>query len=215
MQCSARLSLPSPPGPASDSPRVSFWRALRRLACGLVFLVVALAPARADERIQVKQATLSVADGAEPGVLLDAEFEFELPWALEDAVNRGVALYFVVDFELFRERWYWFDQRLVATSLTYRLTYSPLTRQYRLARGTLALPFDSLAEALATLRRIRGWKVIERDVLKPRDDYRAQLRMRLDTSQLPKPFQINAFTNRDWTLTSDWRNVAVTPELAR
>jgi hypothetical protein len=148
-------------------------------------------------------------------VVLDADFDFELPWVLVDAVNRGVALYFVVDFELYRERWYWFDRRVVGQSLTYRLTYSPLTRQYRLARGTLALPFDTLEEALLTLRRIRGWKVLERGTLKPGEDYRAQLRMRLDTSQLPKPFQINVLTNRDWTLASDWRSVDVTAELTR
>jgi hypothetical protein len=169
----------------------------------------------AEDRIRVRQATLSLTDNGEPGVVLDAEFDFELPWVLVDAVNRGVALYFVVDFELYRERWYWFDRKVVGQSLTYRLTYSPLTRQYRLARGTLALPYDTLDDALASLRRIRGWKVLERGTLKPDEDYRAQLRMRLDTSQLPKPFQINALTNRDWTLASDWRSVNVTAELTR
>lgn len=222
MQCAARLSLRSAPGPASRaanfreraSHRPRRWLARILLTAGLL-LACPLAAA-AEDRIQVKDATLSlVADGGDPGVFLDAEFEFELPWVLEDAVNRGVALYFVVDFELVRHRWYWFDRRVVSTALTYRLTYSPLTRQYRLARGTLALPFDSLAEALASLRRIHGWKVLERGTLKPDEDYRAQLRMRLDTSQLPKPFQINVLTNRDWTLTSDWRNVSVTAEVSQ
>jgi hypothetical protein len=220
MQCAARLSLPSAPGPAS---RASL--AARRLApgllrglCTLALLLALVAPymsRAADDRIHVARAALSLVDGSEPGVVLDADFDFELPWVLVDAVNRGVALYFVVDFELYRERWYWFDRRVVGQSLTYRLTYSPLTRQYRLARGTLALPFDTLEEALLTLRRIRGWKVLERGTLKPGEDYRAQLRMRLDTSQLPKPFQINVLTNRDWTLASDWRSVDVTAELTR
>jgi hypothetical protein len=220
MQCAARLSLPSVPGPASRAPLSArrFAAAALRHLCALA-LLLALAVGNtshaADDRINVSQATLSLVDGGEPGVVLDADFDFELPWVLVDAVNRGVALYFVVDFELYRERWYWFDRRVVGRSLTYRLTYSPLTRQYRLARGTLALPFDTLDEALQTLRRIRGWKVLERGTLKPDEDYRAQLRMRLDTSQLPKPFQINALTNRDWTLASDWRSVNVTAELTR
>ena len=216
MQCAARLSLASPPVRAADA--VATLRQVRS-ALGLfacVLLLVVAAPARADDRIVVTGATLALAgEGAEPGIVVDAEFEFDLPWALEDAVNRGVALYFVVEFELYRERWYWFDRRVAAQSLTYRLTYSPLTRQYRLARGTLALPYDTLDDALASLRRIRGWKVLERGMLRPDEDYRAQLRMRLDTSQLPKPFQINALTNRDWTLASDWRSVSVTAELTR
>lgn len=190
---------------------------LWRLLCAALVaagVLLASAAAAADERIDVINAELvPAADG--DGIELDATFDLELPWTLEDALNGGVPLYFVVDFELFRQRWYWFDERRVATSLTYRLSYSPLTRQYRLARGTLALPFDSLGAALASLRRVTRWTVIERGTLTPGTRYRAQVRMRLDTAQLPRPFQISALTNRDWTLTSEWRNVPVGAELAR
>lgn len=190
----------------------------RLLLAALAAFVLAWAgvpPAAAADRIAVASAALlPQAEGSEPGVALDADFDFELPYALEDAVNRGIALYFVIDFELYRERWYWFDRQLAERSLTYRLTYSALTRQYRLARGSLALPFDTLAEALAVLRRLRGWTVLDPGTLRPGEDYHARLRMRLDTGQLPKPFQINALTNRDWTLASDWHEVDVPAELA-
>lgn len=213
MQCAARTLAPRAPGHPGRRVLVRIFALLL-----LAGLLVAAAPrnSAAADRIAVTSAQLSlVVDGGEPGVTLDADFDFELPYVLEDAVNRGIALYFVIDFELYRERWYWFDRQVAQRTLTYRLTYSALTRQYRLARGSLALPFDTLADALATLRRVRGWKVLERGTLKPDEDYRAQLRMRLDTSQLPKPFQINALTNRDWTLASDWRNVNVSADLAR
>jgi len=209
MHCAARTLAPRAPA----ALRRGVVAALAALAASLALW---LAPAHAADRIAVTHAQLAlVVEGGEPGVTLDAEFDFELPYVLEEAVNRGIALYFNIDFELYRERWYWFDRQLAQRTLTYRLTYSALTRQYRLARGSLALPYDSLAEALASLRRVRGWKVLERGTLKPDEDYRAQLRMRLDTSQLPKPFQINALTNRDWTLASDWRNVSVSADLAR
>jgi hypothetical protein len=209
MQCAARNLAVRAPGSRGR------WRLLALLAVTFVLLAWR-PPTFAADRIDVTSAQLAlVVEGGEPGVTLDADFDFELPYVLEDAVNRGIALYFVVDFELYRERWYWFDRQLAQRTLTYRLTYSALTRQYRLARGSLALPFDTLAEALATMRRVRGWKVLERGTLRPDEDYRAQLRMRLDTSQLPKPFQINALTNRDWTLASDWRNVNVSADLTR
>lgn len=213
MQCAARTLAPRAPADARRG--VSLVRAALAVVSTSICLWLA-PPAQAADRIAVSSAQLAlVVEGGEPGVTLDADFDFELPYVLEDAVNRGIALYFVVDFELYRERWYWFDRQLAQRSLTYRLTYSALTRQYRLARGSLALPFDTLADALASLRRVRSWKVLERGTLKPDEDYRAQLRMRLDTSQLPKPFQINALTNRDWTLASDWRNVSVSADLAR
>lgn len=209
MQCAARNFAIRAPGSRDR------WRYLVLLAATCLLLTWR-APALAADRIEVTSAKLAlVVEGGEPGVTIDADFDFELPYVLEDAVNRGIALYFVVDFELYRERWYWFDRQLAQRTLTYRLTYSALTRQYRLARGSLALPFDTLAEALATMRRVRGWKVLERGTLRPDEDYRAQLRMRLDTSQLPKPFQINALTNRDWTLASDWRNVNISADLTR
>ena len=148
------------------------------------------------------------------GAVLNATFEFEMPQTLEEAVQKGIAVYFNIEFELFRKRWYWLDRKISASTLTYRLSYSPLTRQYRLARGGLSQSFDSLEEALGLLKSVRQWKVIEPGVLSPRDSYEAQVRMRLDVTQLPKPFQVNAITSREWNLASDWREVPVPSELA-
>jgi len=187
------------------------------LAIGALF--VAPPPALADERIGVMAAVLEPARDAHNPVgdalLLNATFEFEMPQALEEAVQKGIALYFNIEFELFRKRWYWFDRKVASSTLTYRLSYSPLTRQYRLARGGLSQSFESLDEALALLKSVRNWKVVDKGLLSPREDYEAQVRMRLDVNQLPKPFQVNAITSREWTLASDWREVAVTAEHTR
>jgi hypothetical protein len=184
---------------------------LRALLVTLLFTTAG--GARADERIGVIAAALEPAPGG--GAQLNATFEFEMPQALDDAVNKGIAIYFNIDFELFRKRWYWLDRKVSASTITYRLSYSPLTRQYRLARGGLSQPFDSLEEALGLLKSVRQWKVIEPGVLSPRDEYEAQVRMKLDVAQLPKPFQVNAIASREWNLASDWREVPVPPALAR
>ena len=181
--------------------------------------IAAPSSAFADERIGVMAAALEPARDSQnmggDALLLNSTFEFELPQALEEAVQKGIALYFNIEFELFRKRWYWFDRRVASSTLTYRLSYSPLTRQYRLARGGLSQSFESLDEALALLKSVRNWKVAEKSVLSPRDEYTAQVRMRLDVTQLPKPFQVNAITSREWTLASDWREVPVTAEMIR
>ena len=180
----------------------------------LLCTVAVVAPARADERIGVIAAALEPVPGGGAGALLNATFEFEVPQALEEAVQKGIAVYFNIEFELFRKRWYWFDRKVSSSTLTYRLSYSPLTRQYRLARGGLSQSFESLEEALGLLKSVRQWKVIEPGVLSPRDSYEAQVRMRLDVTQLPKPFQVNAITSREWNLASDWRELVVPSELA-
>jgi Domain of unknown function (DUF4390) len=188
--------------------------ALRGSVIALLMLAGA-ATAQADERIGVIAAELEPAPGGVGGAVLNATFEFEMPQALDDAVQKGIAIYFNTEFELYRKRWYWLDRKVSSSTLTYRLSYSPLTRQFRLARGGLSQPFDSLEEALGLLKSVRQWKVIDKGVLSPGDSYEAQVRMRLDVSQLPKPFQVNAITSREWSLASDWRELAVPPELAR
>ena len=89
--------------------------------------------------------------------------------------------------------------------LTYRLSYHALTRQYRVSTGTLQLGFPTLAEALGVMAHVRDWKIGDHGALHPGESYAASVRMRLDTTQLPKPFQINAITSRDWTLESAWK----------
>jgi hypothetical protein len=86
-----------------------------------------------------------------------------------------------------------------------RLSYHALTRQYRISRGALHQSFSSLADALRILSRVRSWQVLQRDEMETGTEYQAALRMRLDLTQLPKPFQVSALTNRDWDLASEWR----------
>jgi hypothetical protein len=201
-------------GPHSPPPGLT--GAVRRCVACLAILASLLCGGVAlAERIAVARALLGPSAEGDGAIVLDAQFDFELPAALEDAVNRGIALYFVVEVEMYRERWYWFDRKVVSEALSYRLTYSPLTRQYRLSRDTLALPFDSLNEAVNALRRVRGWRVFDSSLVAGGGDYRAQVRMRLDTSQLPRPFQLNALTNRDWTLSSDWHPVRLPLEVTK
>lgn len=153
-------------------------------------------------------------EATEDGYVLSADFSFELNQRLEEAVSKGVVLYFVAEFELTRPRWYWLDEKMVSRSLTYRLSYHALTRQYRLSTGGLHQSFDSLAEALRVLSRLRNWLVIERGAdksgVRPGEPYVAALRLRLDVNQLPRPFQVTALGNRDWNLASDWKTWQVT-----
>lgn len=186
------------------------WQSLRHwlLVCGMAWLGMMAGAAQA---IEVSEPRLEYGDG---GWNLSVNFEFELPPALEDAINKGIPMYFVTEFDLNRPRWYWFDEKPVSVRRTVRVAYHPLTRQYRVSTGGLQLPFAKLSDALGFVKRVRGWRVIERNAVKPGIPYLAEVRIRLDVSQLPKPFQINAVNTSDWNLSSDWLRFPVTiPEL--
>jgi len=175
---------------------------LGALACLLLAL-----PARA-EGILVRDAALVAAD---EGYYLEADFDVTLNATLEDALNKGVPLYFLLEFEIIRPRWYWLDDKVVNTQQQYRLAYNALTRQYRLGIGAFFQNFSDLNEALSFLSKVRRRQILEIGTLSRGSVYAAAVRMRLDVSQLPKPFQLNALASRDWNLSSDWHRWTVKP----
>ncbi|MBI1943532.1 MAG: DUF4390 domain-containing protein [Betaproteobacteria bacterium] len=167
-------------------------------------------PAVADE-IEVIDARLTA---AEEGFVLAADFAFELNPRLAETVANGVPLYFVVEFELTRPRWWWFDEKAASKRLQLRLSYHALSRQYRLSTGVLQQNYATLEEALNILRRLRNWPVIERGAGLAQASYAGALRMRLDVTLLPKPFQLSALTSRELNLESQWKRFIFRPPVA-
>jgi hypothetical protein len=180
----------------------------RRLAEFLLALLLAWPLLASADVIDLREARL---EPQEDSWQVAADYNIELNARLEEAINKGVSLHFAFEFELTRPRWYWLDEKAVELSQTYRLSYHALTRQYRLSAGTLYQSFNSLGEALRLLSRPR-LPVIERSRLRPGENYTAAVRMHLDVSQLPKPFQLSSLTNREWTLDSDWKRFAFRPD---
>ena len=153
------------------------------------------------EGIKIKSFELERSDN---DWLLSATFQIELSPGLEDAVQKGVVLYFQTEFDLTRSRWYWFDEKSALVQRQTRLSYQPLTQQYRIASEGFTFSAKSMSEALQAVGSIGGWRVMENSQLDPGKSYTASMRMNLDLSKLPKPFQVNALNNRDWNVSSDW-----------
>lgn len=179
-------------------PKLSFFNGA---AAGLLALLLLLPVAAAAEGIEVKSAEL---EPAEETFLLNAELEISLSPALEDALNKGVPLNFITDFELKKPRWYWLDETIAAAQQHVRLSYHALTRQYQLSFNGQYRNFLSLGEARRQLGQLRDWPVMEKGPVKKRTAYVAGLRMKLDLAQLPKPLQVNALASKEWNLDSEW-----------
>lgn len=160
--------------------------------------------AAAANDIDIRNARLLPAE--EGGYTLSADFDVVLGERLEDALGKGVPLYFNVEFECQRPRWYWFDEAVVQKSYQARLFFHALTRTYRLSSGAMGQTFSNLGDALRALGSVRGWHVLNNGDLRPGATYRAGLRMSLDINQLPKPFQVSALANSEWRLNSNWDN---------
>jgi len=175
-----------------------------------VLTIMLLSTVATAENITVRKAEIRLTDD---GYQLAANFDIKLSFLVEQALTHGITLNFVSEFTLTRSRWYWLDDVASKTELTTKLSYSALTRQYRIKRGTLFQNFANLEDALLVLGNQSSEPVpVEllnlnngyiASLLASKSNYTAYARMRLDVSQLPKPLQVNAITSDEWKLDSD------------
>lgn len=196
---------------ASISPACA--RRLERLlrACCTLLVLLAFVPAVHADDARIRSAEIVRGDG---GYVLNADIDIELNSRLADAVARGVSLYFVTELRIERPRWYWLNEVVVDRSLHYRLSYHAITRSYRLSIGSFHQSFDDLDAAVRTMQRVRNWQIADTSQLAAGQSHEVALRFRLDTSQLPKPFQVTVIGGRDWNLGTDWTTWTFLPGVA-
>ena len=194
---------------------------MRLLAAWLLLTLAAAMPAVAEgPNAELTQFQL---ERNEDGLLLSAAVRFDLPSVIEDALQKGIPMYFVAEAVLFRDRWYWYDRVVSQARRHMRLSYQPLTRRWRLTVSptvignsavALGQSFDTQEEALAAVQRVSRWKIAEASDLQPDERYNVDFRFRLDVSQLPRPFQIGAVGQADWNI-SVIRNQRLTLDALR
>lgn len=181
-----------------------FMRCCKSTSVGL-FLGIALLLANASlvfagSNIEIKSAELHAHENF---YSLTADVDMRLDKDIEEAVNKGVPLNFVVEFQIVSPRQYWFDDEVVTTTQNITLSYHALTRQYLVNRGKHQQSFESLSEALNDLAVIQEWKVAEKSLLEKTEIYNAALLIRLDQTKLPKAIQVDAIGSEKWNLSSE------------
>ena len=186
-------------------------RLLPLLQLALALLLGSVAHAQSATELQQLRA-----DRVGNDVLVSANVVFDLPPVVEDALAKGIPLFFLIESDLLQERWYWYDKKFSTAQRQLRLVYQPLTRRWRInvtsgpggdnALGlSLSQNYDTLAEALATIKQISRWKVAELSDADAASKYRVELRFRLDLGQLPRPFQIGAIGQSEWDIQTSGR----------
>lgn len=174
------------------------------LALGLLFaLAAALAIWPHAARAQAVELQPFSVERGDEGVLLSYTAEFELSRSVEDALVRGVPLYFEAQATVLQSRWYWRDRRVAHAVRNWRVTYQPLTRTYRVGTGALYQNFETLAEALDVLRRASRWRIADASQLDPEGSYYVEFSFRLDTSQLPRPMLLGVGGEASWALSAE------------
>jgi Domain of unknown function (DUF4390) len=179
-----------------------FTRCCKNLSIALVAIGATFAfmgNAFATNSIQIKTAELHAHDDF---YSLAADVDMSLDKDIEEAVNKGVPLNFVVEFQIVSPRQYWFDDEVVTATQNITLSYHALTRQYLVNRNKHQQSFESLGEAVADLAVLNEWKVVDKSLLVKGEVYNAALLIRLDQSKLPKAIQVDAIGSEKWNLSS-------------
>lgn len=169
---------------------------LRWLATLLTLLaLLAISPALQAQGVELAALRVKRADNE---LALDYQARLALNPPVEEALHRGVPLYFTAQATVYRNRWYWRDERVSRVSRTWRVAYQPLTAQWRVSLGGLSQVYGSLSEALAPLSRVSGWHIADGEKLEAGERYYVDFFFRLDSSQLPPPMQVDI--GSDWKL---------------
>ncbi|HEY6132682.1 MAG TPA: DUF4390 domain-containing protein [Rubrivivax sp.] len=171
-------------------------RCLLALPLVVALAVVCAGTARA-QGVEMLVLQVERSDGA---LVLDYAARLQLSTAAEDAVQRGVPIYFVAQASLWRNRWYWRDERVARVSRSWRLAFQPLTSTWRVGIGAITQSFATLPEALAVISRTSGWKLADAAQVDPDSRHYVEFELRLDTTQLPSPMQIGLTGQADWQL---------------
>jgi hypothetical protein len=168
------------------------------------------APAARAQAVNTEVTQLKLERG-DDGVYLSAAVQFNLPPLVEDVLEKGIAIYFVAEAEIYRERWYWWDSRVAQVARHMRLAYQPLTRRWRLNvspvpitnagfGASVSQSFDSLEDALDAVKRVGRLRLGDAAEIGDDPVQSVLFRFRLDTSQLPRPFQIGVVGHSDWNI---------------
>ena len=184
---------------------------LANFICLLWILLLPVTVAQA-EGIQIKSVSMAA---VEQGYEISIDSEIALNATLEQALEKGIVLYFVTKFSLIDSRWYWLYDEVARGKLRIGLRYYALTRQYHLNHAAFSQSFNTLTEALQALGQLRNYSLTVKYDLKQDVDYIASLRIWLDLTRMPKPFQVEALGSSKWDLSSDkleWHMKLPTPE---
>ena len=156
---------------------------------------------------------------------ISAQFDVELSNTVQEALLKGIPVYFVVDTKVYRDRWYWSDKLVAAAQRHIRISYQPLTRRWRMQVASqpivqnglgvsLMQTYDSLEEVMVNLRRLNRWKFADAVQIETGAGHRLEFAFYLDLSQLPRPLQMGAAGQSEWELAVT-KSIRLVTEAAR
>ena len=123
-----------------------------------------------------------------------------------EALDNGVPVVIVVEYEVLEQRDYLWDKTILEMEDRFELRYQSLTKRHLitdLATGKRQ-SYGRRFSAVNALSRIEDRPIVFLSQLDPGKNYQAKVRIHLDIEALPAPLRLPAYLSKEWDLQSDW-----------
>ena len=160
--------------------------------------------------MSIAQADFDVVDGSSViernRLRTDAKLDLKLENAPAEALRAGIPLTLSIEIQLLNRKSLLWKQRVAIWRYRYVLDYHRLSGRYlveNIASGQMKT-FATLIEALNSLSRVSSSERLSK-TMNPYDRLVVQLRVKLDTNELPAPLRLVTIFFPDWQQTSEWK----------
>ena len=185
---------------------MAFRRAITVILAALFVMFCGHAPvAFASAAPKPAQLALSWVKGE---LVANVAISWQPPAHIKQVLERGVPLVFTLRATAIEPRWYWRDKVLVDLTRRTRVVYLPLTNQWRVSLAdsdetnadafALHQTVPTIAQAIALASNTRAWALGTAATFVQTTNTEVLVRFALDTTALPRPFQIGVADQAEW-----------------
>lgn len=137
---------------------------------------------------------------------LNAELQHQFSNQIKDAISNGVPITVMLEMVVYRERSWMWDEDIATLKRRYEIRFQALTKKYLLknintGQETLINDFEGV---LDILNRVKGFPLIDKNLLSDDETYYTLVRTRIDVEALSVPLRLRAYISSSWSSKSDW-----------
>ena len=165
--------------------------------------VLSIGALLAVERFEIRHAQTSIVDGV---YVLSTEINYSLHPEAEEILQKGLAIKFIVQTELFQERKYWRDKKIAYAQQIFYLQKNAITEKYVLSSPNVEEQkyFSSAADAISNLGDFTTIELIESQQISDPKKIQARTRLVIDVRHFSGTVNYLAKYWDDWRIVSEW-----------
>ncbi len=134
---------------------------------------------------------------------LNATIDFKLSPIAKEALQKGIALSWIVTIKVQKEGVLW-DSTIRVIELSYQIRNHALLNLYSVKKASESHMFSTLTAALKSMSKIRKLVVIDAQSLQIDERYHMTIKVQFNREELPVPLRPMSYFNPQWMLSSDW-----------